>query len=142
MIQLYFLSIVCNGLSGYLLYAGNEDTSSDVSLDKSPQFSLKSPLFHLVLGIISAATGVLKLLSPSDGIPVFGDLLPAAAGIVAGLSVIFGIYRRETSTAVSETTGMIDRLGSNLMRSRKPIGIGLMASALIHFIFGKGAWIL
>jgi len=130
MIQLYFLSIICNGLSGYILFAGDED----VSLERSSKFSLGNPVFHLVLGIISAVTGVLKLLSPTmDGIPILGDLLPVAAGITSGLLLIFGIYRQETSSVVE--TGTLDRLGTSLLRFRKSVGIGLIATALLHFLF-------
>ena len=55
MIQLYFLSILCNGLSGYILFAGNEN-----EVMEKQRFA---PIFLLVLGIMSAVTGILKLLS-------------------------------------------------------------------------------
>jgi len=131
--QLYFLSILCNGLAGYVLFSDN-DNSSEIS-----QFSIKSPTFHLVLGIICAVTGVLKLLSPSMGnsIPVIGDLLPAAAGLIAGLMLIFGIYRQD----ISAKEGELDRLGVSLLAFRKPIGIGLLACALAHFLFPEALFI-
>jgi hypothetical protein len=138
MIQLYFLSIVCNGLSGYILYAGDEDGS----FDRSSQSSLGSPIFHLVLGIMSTVTGILKLLSPTmDGIPILGDLLPVAAGVTSGLLLIFGIYRQETSTTVSEPSGTLDRLGANLLRFRKSVGMGLMAAAIVHFLFPQALFL-
>ncbi|MCL2764860.1 MAG: hypothetical protein FWD40_06220 [Treponema sp.] len=125
--QLYFLSILCNGLAGYILFAGNDDNEVDKT-----KFSMKNPTFHLVLGIISAVTGILKLLSPSfDGILILGDLVPAIAGLVAGLLLIFGIYRQDLSAQAGE----LDRLGVSLLTFRKPIGIGLMSIALIHFLF-------
>jgi hypothetical protein len=136
MIQLYFLSIICNALSGYIIFAGDED----VSFKKSSGFSLGNPFFHLVLGIVSAVTGILKLLSPTmDGIPILGDLLPVAAGITSGLLLIFGIYRQETS-AVTET-GTLDRLGASLMPFRKSVGLGLMAVALVHFLFPQALFL-
>jgi hypothetical protein len=138
MIQLYFLSIICNGLSGYILFAGDED----VSFEKNSRF-LNNPVFHLVLGIISTVTGILKLLSPTmDGIPILGDLLPVAAGITSGLLLIFGIYRQETSsTAVTETTGTLDRLGLSLLRFRKSVGLGLIVVAIVHFLFPKALFL-
>ena len=129
MIQLYFLSILCNGLAGYVLFFDNTGEN-----DK-PRFAVNNPTFNLVLGIMSAVVGVLKLLSPvKNGIFFLGDLIPAAAGIVAGLVLIFGIYRQD---AVSEKQGELDRIGSNLLVFRKPISFALIGAALLHFILGE-----
>jgi hypothetical protein len=135
MIQLYLLSVLCNGLSGFILFSGNEEDSFD-----KPPVSLNSPTAHLVLGILSVVTGILKILSPipsANGNSVFllGDLLPAAAGILAGLILIFGIYRQDVSTNTPETSGSLDRFASSLLHYRKFVGILFMAAAFIHFIF-------
>jgi len=136
MIQLYFLSILCNSLSGYILFAGNENEAEENSVS-----FLNNPTFHLVLGILSAVTGILKLLSPSiGGILILGDLIPAAAGIMAGFMLIFGIYRKDTSMSI-ESTGTLDILGANLLRFRKPIGLGLFAVSLIHFLFPQALFL-
>ena len=128
MIQLYFLSILCNGLSGYLLFTGNENEAVEKS-------RLSNPTFNLVLGIMSAVVGFLKILSPSaDNIPILGDLLPSAGGIIAGFMLFFGIYRQD-SLSTPHVQGTLDMLGLNLMRYRKSIGLGLMAIALLHFLF-------
>ena len=129
MIQLYFLSVLCNGLAGYVLFSENTG-----EIEK--QYSvIYNPTFSLVLGIMSAVVGILKLLSPvNKGIFFLGDLIPAAAGIVAGLVFIFGIYRQD---AVSEKAGELDRIGSNLLIFRKPISFALMGASLLHFIFGE-----
>jgi len=130
MIQLYFLSIVCNGLSGYVLYSDDEGGQGE-----GFKLPLNNPTFHLVLGIMSIVTGVLKLLSPTmDGLPILGDLIPAAAGIISGLVLIFGIYRKNTST-IDAAEGSLENIGSNLLRFRKPLGLGLLAVSLIHFLF-------
>jgi len=133
MIQLYVLSILCSGLAGYILFAGKDEFS-----DMPEQ--INNPTFHLILGIISAVTGVLKLLSPlpssinaARGILILGDLIPSAAGIIAGLVLIFGLYRRD----ISAKDGELDRIGTNLLTFRRPIGIALMCAALVHFIFGE-----
>jgi hypothetical protein len=136
MIQLYFLSILCNGLTGYILFAGDESQADE----KSIVFH-SNPTFHLVLGILSAVTGILKILSPTvlenaspgGGFLILGDLIPAAAGIVAGFMLIFGIYRKENSQSV----GSMDVLGSSLLGLRKPIGIALLGVAVLHFLFAK-----
>jgi len=135
MIQLYLLSILCNGLSGYVLFTGSENDSGTESF---PRLPINSPSFFLILGIISIVTGVLKLLSPTlDGILILGDLFPAAGGVIAGLMLIFGIYRQ--NTAVNE--GELERLGKNLLTFRKPIGIGLLIIALVHFLFPKALFL-
>jgi hypothetical protein len=141
MIQLYFLSILCNGLCGYILFAGNEDEESEDSINKNIRFSLNTPTFHLVLGILCAVTGVLKILSPTmDGILLLGDLIPAAAGIIAGILLIFGIYRQDISAA-PENPGALDRFGVSLLRFRKAIGLGLIIVAVLHFLFPKAIFL-
>ncbi|MCL2185069.1 MAG: hypothetical protein FWB86_04330 [Treponema sp.] len=132
MIQLYFLSILFNALAGYILFTGKDN-----DLDNS-YFPIKTPTFYLILGILSIVTGVLKLLSPTlDGILILGDLVPSAVGVIAGLILIFGIYRQTDTSSVQAdpTKGQLDRFGLNLLTFRKPIGIGLLAAALIHFLF-------
>ena len=134
MLQLYFLSILCNGLTGYVLFAGNDNKASE-----NAGFSIKNSTFYLILGIISGVVGILKLLSPiprldfSPGIIILGDLVPAGGGIIAALMLIFGIYRQDTSLK----TGELERIGVNLLTFRKPIGIGLMIIAIVHFLFGQ-----
>jgi hypothetical protein len=136
MLQLYFLSILCNGLAGYILFSANEGDE----VEKSSSLSLNNPTFHLVLGILSAVTGVLKLLSPlNHKMLLLGDLLPAAAGVTAGLLLIFGIYRQDTPA--DESMGTLDRLGSNLLRFRKAVGLILFGTALLHFLFPEALFL-
>jgi len=137
MIQLYFLSIICNGLSGYLLFSGNENANEGEKAEKT-RFS--NHTFHLVLGILSAVVGVLKLLSPNaDKILILGDLLPSAGGIAAGFLLLFGICRQDTLPASiakeSPTQDSLNKLGVSLLRYRKSIGLGLLAVAFLHFLF-------
>ena len=136
MIQLYFLSILCNGLSGYILFAGDESQSDEKSI-----ILFNNPTFHLVLGILSGVTGVLKILSPSiGGVPILGDLIPSAAGIVAGFMLIFGIYRKDNAST-DQSTGSLDVLGSGLLRYRKPIGLVMLCVSLIHFLFPEALFL-
>jgi len=131
MIQLYFLSILCNGLSGYLLFAGNENENEPAEKSR-----LSYHTYHLVLGILSAVVGFLKLLSPNaDNILIFGDLLPALGGIAAGFLLIFGIYRHDSLAISQVQTSSLDSFGLSLLRFRKSIGLGLFAIALLHFLF-------
>jgi len=129
MIQLYFLSILCNGLSGYVLFAGNENQPVEKT-------RLSNPTNHLVLGILSAVVGFLKLLSPNaEKLLILGDLLPAGGGVLAGFLLIFGIYRQD-SVSISQSEGSsLNKYGQSLLRFRKSIGLGLLAVALLHFLF-------
>ena len=118
-----------------MLFSGQEGEAGE-----KQGFSINNPTFHLVLGILSIVTGMLKLLSPSvseagkAGVIIFGDLVPAAAGIIAGIILIFGLYRHDDTTA-TEATGSLDRFGVNLLRFRKLLGLILFAVALVHFLF-------
>ena len=124
MIQLYFLSILCNSLCGYILFDGNEEGS------KPKIDALNNPTFQLVLGIVSIVTGVLKFLSPTR-IIILGDLLPAVAGIVGGFLMIFGVSRKDSPPA----PGSLEIISKNLLQFKKPIGLGLLAAAALHFLF-------
>ena len=125
MTQLYFLSILCNSLCGYLLFSGKEgDNTQKIEI-------FNNPTFQLSLGIISIVTGVLKLLSPAKFL-IVGDLFPAVAGVVGGFLMIFGIKGRTSSSSVP---GSLEVISANLMRVKKPIGLGLIAIAILHFLF-------
>jgi len=139
MIQLYFLSILCNGITGYLLLSEKEG-----EIDKV-QLPINTPTFYLVLGILSSVTGILKILSPlpssinaARGVLIFGDLIPAAAGIASGIVLLFGLYRKDgIENSSEENPGSLDRIGTSLLALRKPLGLALLGAALLHFIFGE-----
>ena len=132
MIQLYFLSILFNGLCGYVLIASEGwDTDSN---EGSLKFSVQNETFRLVLGILTAVTGLLKLLSPAMGtMPILGDLVPAAAGLAAGIALVFGYYRDHVQAMGNG--GRIEKIGDSFLRWKKGLGIILLASALLHFLF-------
>ena len=137
MIQLYLLSILCNGLSGYILFTGTDDRTDTTG--KGLPFSIDNPAFNLVLGILCIVTGFLKLLSPTmDGILFFGDLVPAASGIIAGLIMIFGIYRKGSSIS---SEGQLARFSANLLHFRKSIGLFLFGTTFIHFLFPQALFL-
>ena len=127
MIQLYFLSVLCNGLAGYILFSNKENDSENFGLP------FNNPTFYLVLGILCIVTGVLKILSPINGFMILGDFFPAAGGIAAGIVLIFGIYRQNGYSGGGE----LDRIGTNLLALRRPVGMGLIGIALVHFILGE-----
>jgi len=127
-VQLYLLSIILNGLIGFFLVF--EDAIERNSTGKSFRSSWG---FRLVLGILAAIMGILKLLLPMTKPAILGDLLPALAGIVAGYVLIFGFYR--DNSVKSETGGKLDKLGDTFLNNKKIVGIALLIVTLLHFLF-------
>ena len=129
--QFYFLSIVLNALAGYLLFTGDEGGILELRKD----FSMKDDTLKLVVGILAAVTGLLKLLSPVEGdIPVVGDLLPAVVGLLSGFLLIFGYYQNRSSLELSEHAEKVDRI---LGKNKRIIGAVAMVTAVLHFLFPK-----
>ncbi|GHV76688.1 hypothetical protein AGMMS49942_15090 [Spirochaetia bacterium] len=125
MIQFYFLSIVLNALSGYVLTREPLDTSGF-------HWSLQNETSRLILGVLTIVVGLLKILSSVPGdLPVIGDLIPALAGFLAGFALIFEYYRSR-STREPEHTDTIERL---LIHNKKWIGFIALGAAALHFLF-------
>ena len=136
--QLYFLSILFNGLVGFLfIFEGAKEDSTD---EGGKKLSFLGDGLRLVLGIVTGITGILKLLLPIGlPIPILGDLLPAVAGIAAGFMLIFGFYRERA--AKSEEEGKFDAFGETLLHYRKIAGIVLLATSVLHFLFFKALFL-
>lgn len=139
MIQLYFLSILFNGVTGYILVQGDAEKNE---IETSLKFSLRGGTFRLILGVLSAVTGALKLLSPvMEKVPILGDLVPALAGLVAGFILIFGYYREHASIAVFEDEGRLDHIGGTFLKYQKAAGLALLAAAILHFLFPQALFL-
>ncbi|MDR2740234.1 MAG: hypothetical protein LBB68_10455 [Treponema sp.] len=130
MIQFYFLSILLNGLSGYVLITDSDD--GDAGLDTGFRLSFKNETCRLILGILTIVIGFLKILSVVQGdVPVIGDLIPALAGFLAGFALVFEYYRSR-STLEPEHTEKIETL---LVHNKKWIGLLALVAAGLHFLF-------
>ncbi|MDR2630434.1 MAG: hypothetical protein LBC60_05880 [Spirochaetaceae bacterium] len=130
MIQFYFLSILFNAVSGYAL--AMEDKDREGLKETGPYFSLDNETTRLILGILTLVSGLLKLLSSTQGdIPVIGDLLPAILGLVAGFILIFDYYHTKTSIE-SEKSELLERI---IAKNKRWIGFAAIASAILHFLF-------
>ncbi|GHV74206.1 hypothetical protein AGMMS49940_15080 [Spirochaetia bacterium] len=130
MIQFYFLSIVLNALSGYVLT--REPNDEETGLDTGFHWSLQNETTRLILGVLTIVVGLLKILSSIPGdLPVIGDLIPALAGFLAGFALVFAYYRSR-STLESEHTDKIEHL---LMHNKKWVGFFALAAAGLHFLF-------
>jgi hypothetical protein len=129
MIQFYLLSILFNATAGYILTVEDEDGAD---IETGPRLSANSETFRLILGILTMAAGLLKLLSPTQGdIPVVGDLVPALLGLLSGFVLVFSYYRNKTSLE-SET---VDNFWQIVAKNKRWLGFMAMASAALHFLF-------
>jgi membrane-bound ClpP family serine protease len=141
--QLYFLSILLNGLAGFMLIIGNVEESS--TIEKNIKFSLTGGGFRLILGIVTAIVGILKLFSPfekldhSPGVFFLGDLFPAIVGIASGFILVFGFYREHSAKIDGE--GKLDKIGDVFLRYKKAAGFVLLAVALLHFLFPRAIFL-
>jgi len=129
MVQLYFLSIIFNAMAGLLFLFG--DVIEGDSTTKGIRLFISSG-FRLVLGILTAITGILKILSPFKTL-ILGDIIPALAGIGAGFILIFGFYRE--NSVKSDNEGDLDRIGDMFLHYKKIAGILLLVVAALHFLF-------
>jgi len=128
MLQFYFLSIAMNALAGYILIKGDNDNHGPLS-----GISFKDETFRLIVGVVSALTGLMKILSVVDGdVPVIGDAFPALTGFLSGFILIFEYYRSRTSLESSDNVEKVDRL---LVANKKVIGTAAIVAAVLHFLF-------
>lgn len=128
MLQFYFLSIALNVLAGYILFTGDDDV-----LGFKSRFSLKDETFKLIVGILSAITGLLKILSPIEGdVRIIGDLFPALTGLLCGFILILDYYHGSSSMVAS---GRLEKVDLLLLKNRKIIGIAALIAAVLHFLF-------
>jgi hypothetical protein len=130
MIQFYFLSIFCNAAAGYALLSDDKATESPVSFT----LSIHNATCRFLLGMLSAVTGLFKLLSALEGnVPVVGDLLPAMTGLGVGAVLLYEHYLKHTTLRASLTTDNF--FEGFLEKYRKPLGAGVCVVAVLHFLF-------
>jgi hypothetical protein len=122
-----------NGVTGFLFIFG--DFGENDSVEKSMKFSFFGSGFRLILGILAAFTGVMKLFLPMHGIPILGDLLPALAGIGGSFMLLFGFYREHKTAYDNDQDNNLDSIGDIFIRYRKVAGFALVAIAVLHFVF-------
>jgi hypothetical protein len=130
MIQFYFLSILFNALSGYMLITDGD--RGEESPSPGIQFLINNGTFRMVLGILTLITGLLKLLSSVQGdVPVVGDLIPSLVGFVMGFILVFDYFRKHSSPDVQK----YEKIEAVLAKNRRLIGFVALASAALHFMF-------
>ena len=97
MLQFYFLSVLLNALTGFVLLFVDRD-DPDAVIEGTMPAVLQDETFRLVLGILTCITGFFKLLSAVRGdIPVIGDLIPAFAGLIGGFTLLYDFYKQRST---------------------------------------------
>ncbi|HOX17453.1 MAG TPA: hypothetical protein PKW82_03280 [Spirochaetales bacterium] len=132
MIQFYALSVFLTILAGYALVS-RDAPSRGTATDGIRSF-LSDRIVRLILGIMSASVGFFKLVAVMRGdIPVVGDLLPAAAGMVSGFTLLLEFYRDS-----SEVKGeLVARLEELLLARSRIIGVAAIVTGFVHFLFAQ-----
>jgi len=127
MLPVYFLSIALNALVGYILAFGKEEAEGEAL-----SLNLDSETTRLLIGVLAAVTGFLKILSPvENNILVVGDLVPALAGLGGGFILAFEFYRRRKTVY----SAAADRVENFIAKNRKIAGFVCLGAAAIHLIF-------
>ncbi|OJF75948.1 MAG: hypothetical protein BKP49_08985 [Treponema sp. CETP13] len=134
MVQIYLLSVVLNAFIG-CYFSFDLKLTNETDLPSSFSF-LGKKSFQISLGIITVLVGILKLLSSYDVVFV-GDLLPAVAGIVGGVLFLYENYTKTSDTDIPDETKKIEFLDKLYASSKKYIGYGCLAIAIIHFFVPK-----
>ena len=138
MIQIYFLSILFNLIAGFALISEGDKESEGTRITRFG-ISFSNPgdkRFRLILGTLTMAAGVLKLLSPIQGnIIILGDLLPAAAGIVSGFILIFENNSNKTDLDDTDPEEKKESLSLVIFKNKKAMGFAAIAAAALHFVF-------
>jgi hypothetical protein len=126
-LQLFFLSILLNGVAGLSLLTG----LSKERMAQVREFLHKAAV-RSGLGIATAIVGFGKLIfrSPLDQVAVAGDLIPALAGLAAGTALMADVYMNR-----HEGTEVAERLAKTLRYARIPIGVTAVAAAVLHLLF-------
>jgi hypothetical protein len=127
MLPFYFLTILFNAVTGYVLAFCEQETR-----EGGFSFSLYSEVFRLALGAASILTGLFKVLSPVTGnIPVIGDLLPALCNLGSGFILVFEYYRNRSEIR----SGAAEDIAVFTEKYRKLAGYVCLAAAALHFVF-------
>ena len=105
MLQFYFLSVFFNLLTGFVLFNDSK---------------------KLVLGVLSALTGLIKLfVVVHTSAVIVGDFIPAVAGIAAGLALMIQ----------DDNERLPDWFKKIFITNKFIVGIVCLAVALLHFVF-------
>ncbi len=140
MVQFYFLSVFCNLVTGAVLFFSASEKTDEITGAGIRTLS-ENNTFLLVMGILSAIVGLLKLFiimrGIHGGIIIFGDLLPALAGALGGCTFLLEYYQRKTSDEFAIHNPAL----SLILASGKYTGAVLILIAVLHFFFPRAIFL-
>ena len=131
MLQFYFLSILLNLITGFILLFADKDDMESFQGIKMPVIAYDET-FRLIIGILSGITGFFKLLTAVRGdVPVIGDLVPALVGLAGGFTLLYDFYRSRSSIEEDTLPPFVQKIVS----SKRYVGIACIIAAVLHFLF-------
>ncbi len=131
MLQFYFLSILLNTITGIVLFISDREYPDLGSESKIPAI-VHDETFRLILGVLTSVTGFFKLLTAVRGdIPVFGDLLPALAGLAGGFTLLYEFYKARSTLEQDNIHPLLQKI----VNSKRYVGLVCIIAAIFHFLF-------
>lgn len=134
MIQFYLLSVLLNLITGLLLISAKEIPKDAIETSANGFLFFETKNFRLIIGILAVFIGIMKFLSVfGNDFVFFGDLLPALAGIVGGVSLLYEYYIASSSVTVS-----LNPFFENIfVKGHRYVGVACVLVAILHFIFPR-----
>ncbi|NQT58837.1 MAG: hypothetical protein HQ557_07645 [Bacteroidetes bacterium] len=146
MIQFYVLALVFMLYGAAVLLADEYGEKVNILLRIKETYSINQT-FSIVLIVLTAVVGILKLISPtSPGPVVIGDFLPAINLIALAVFFTFDLARKQKKSDdehgnVSENDDVfadsdpISKVQSFYYKNKKILGFATLGIALFHFLF-------
>ena len=127
MMQFYLLAVVLCAICGYLFTFAN---SKNLVLIENTENVQINKTFSLVIGLLCLLTGVIKLISPVRGVPIFGDFLPALALFFASICNLIDFYQATTTVEL-----VLPKIFETILQeNRRYGGIIILIIAILHFL--------
>jgi len=133
MFQLYLLTVLTNILAGMAL-------SSDFFSEKFPQFSdyigyMSNNVYRMVLAVVSIIIGIANFFPVYEGdIAFFGKLLPALAGITAGLLLLVDFVQKKGGAKAGKTAELADKVEQLSKPYITVVGIVVVIIGVLHAV--------
>ncbi len=145
MVQFYFLTIVFLVI-GSLILLVDEYGEKYPAIMKLQNFVFHTQTNTIILLVLTAVTGISKLISPiSPGPVVLGDLFPAVALITVAIFYGFEIKSLGDDTPKEEDdlvddnafidSEIVDKAEGFFYKNKKVLGYIILGVACFHFLF-------
>ncbi|MGL4982964.1 MAG: hypothetical protein ACRC4W_08985 [Treponemataceae bacterium] len=134
MLQFYLLSVSLNLIGGLILiFSQNQEfDTEEVGVNGAKSDLFFNQKFRLIIGVSTFAIGFLKFISPIKGsVALFGDVIPAIAGLCAGFSLLLEYYLRASSMSLK----IPSKITEVFLDNKKYLGFFCLVVALLHFLF-------